>query len=271
MSSYSQQQQQQPHYQPHSSNRMKSNLSLTSNLDLYIHSVCLKTTEAQVISLFFQSGIGIVDWCKVVITNDLMYASVFIRLESWSPNSGACEDFERNQSIHLHLSRERSEFWTIERNQSMHLSLATSLSAKKMVQMSEKMDTLELRLNEMYQLLVLQQEKMDVLQKQAGVGKEDKKTDTMGERYPELFTKIDRSLEDNIEYSVQGEYPPEKNVEYLYETRLTRCGSYFKPSEEPLSPVIPLEEEDYEPVQLKLPIFPRSTAIFNFKFAEDEC
>jgi hypothetical protein len=212
--------------------------------------------------VFFQSGVGVVDWCDVVMTNDPLYASVFIGLERWSHNSGACEDFERNPSIHLHLSRERSEFWTIERNQSMHLSRTIhSPSAKKMVQMSEKMD--ELRLNEMYQQ-VLQQENIDVLQKQAGVRKEDKKTD-------ELFTKID-CLDDDIEYSVQGEYPPEKNMEYLYETRLTWRGPYFEPSKEPLTPVIPLEDledlEDYENVfELKLPIFPRSTAIFNFKFA----
>ena len=74
------------------------------NLELYIPRVSLRITEEQVRDTLFRSQIGIVEYCDIVVTKDKetkqpTYASVFLKLDSWSPTSNARADFEKNGTM----------------------------------------------------------------------------------------------------------------------------------------------------------------------------
>jgi hypothetical protein len=188
-----------PHYQPQTSNRMQvhTNDILTSNLDLYIPRVASNATEEQVKSIFFHSRIGTVEHCDFAITKDKdtqkpQYTSAFVKLSCWSPTSGACEDFVKNKSIRLQLSRNSPEFWIILPNtnplprshvNTSQLAAATEKLFSQTEQITEKAskfeDEMRATISEMRQMMALQQEKIETLEFQL--------TMTLVDQSPEIF------------------------------------------------------------------------------------
>ena len=182
--SYSQQSKMQSH---NNNNNIKldprdQNLFLTQNLELYIPRANLRTTEQQVRDHFFSCNIGTVEHCDLVVTKDKetkqpQFASVFLKLVTWSPFSGACKEFAENGSIKLHLSRTSSEFWVILPNKNplprTHVNTSQlAASTEKLFEQTEKInekaekfqDEMRAEMAEMRQMMKLQQEKIEDLE-----------------------------------------------------------------------------------------------------------
>jgi hypothetical protein len=229
------------HYQPLVSNRMQVQTYdiLTSNLDLYIPRVSSGTTEEQVKSLFYKSNIGTVEYCDFATTKDKdtkkpQYTSAFIKLNSWSPTSGACEDFAKNKSIRLHLSRTSAEFWIILPNNNplprSHVNTSQlAASTEKLFEQTERItekankfeDEMRATISEMRQMMALQQEKIETLEFQLKVAQyplhsftremnkdvewvpPTQNSITLCEQYPEIFDMKQEQASDNIVYSIQ--------------------------------------------------------------------
>ena len=288
---------QSPHYQPLVSNGMQvyTDNILISNLDLYIPRVSSNATEEQVKTLFFQSRIGTVEYCDFVTTKDKdtqkpQYISAFIRLNSWSPTSGACEDFAKNKSIRLHLSRNSAAFWIIlPNNNPLPRSLVNTsqlaASTDKLFEQTERItekaskfeDEMRATMAEMRQMMVLQQEKIETLEFQLTL----KASITIGEQYPEIFNVTREPNSDDIVYSL--EEPLDKTLleEPLDKTLLEvpLVVALVEPLERDFDAEVdalldaPLQwqiidhtfsKSDDELEELKVPICPRSIAISNF-------
>jgi hypothetical protein len=171
------------HYRPQASNRMQvqSNTMLTSNLDIYIPRVAHGTTEEQIKAVFTHSRVGTVEYCDLSLTKDKdtkkpQYLSAFIKLISWSNLSGACEDFAKNGSIRLYLSRETSEFWMILPNKNplprSHVNTSQLAAAtdklfeqtEKITEKAEKFeDEMRAEMAEMRMFIKLQEQSIDAL------------------------------------------------------------------------------------------------------------
>ena len=155
---------------------------LAQNLELYIPRANLRTTEQQVRDHFFSCNIGTVEHCDLVVTKDKetkqpQFASVFIKLITWSPLTDACADFTKNGSIKLHLSRNSNEFWVVLPNKNplprTHVNTSQlAASTEKLFEQTEKMndkaekfqDEMRTTLSEMRQMMKFQQEKIDDLE-----------------------------------------------------------------------------------------------------------
>lgn len=192
-----------PHYQPQTDNRMQVQTiyTLTSNLDLYIPRIASNATEDQVKAIFLHCNIGTVEYCDFAITKDKytkkpLYTSAFIKLSMWLRASGACEDFAKNQSIRLHLSRTGPEFWIILPNNNplprsqvniSQLAAATEKLFEQTEQITEKTskfeDEMRATMAEMRQMMALQQEKIEALEFQLTL----KASITIGEQCSEIF------------------------------------------------------------------------------------
>jgi hypothetical protein len=275
------------HYQPQASNRMqvKSHNMLTSNLDLYIPRVAQGTTEEQIKAVFAHSRIGTVEYCDLSLTKDKdtkkpQYLSAFVRLSSWSNSSGACEDFAKNESIRLYLSRETNEFWILLPNKNplprthvnnSQLAAATDKLFEQTEAIEKKTDKFEDEMRatiaEMRQMMALQQEKIESLEFQLTL----KATMTMGEKYPEIFDmKREPVLNDIVYYLEEESEPLDEPLERDFDAEIDALldaplmwqiiDNAFSKS----------DEEEIEKLELKLPIFPRSTAICNFIINADE-
>ena len=270
---------QSPHYQPQASNGMQvyTDNILISNLDLYIPRVSSNATEEQVKTLFFQSRIGTVEYCDFVTTKDKdtqkpQYISAFIRLNSWSPTSGACEDFAKNKSIRLHLSRNSPTFWIIlPNNNPLPRSLVNTsqlaASTDKLFEQTERItekaskfeDEMRATMAEMRQMMALQQEKIETLEFQLTL----KASITIGEQYPEIFDTKSDPNSDDIVYSLE---------EPLAKTLVEPLERDFDAEVDALLDA-PLQwqiidhtfsKSDDELEELKVPICPRSISISNF-------
>lgn len=208
----------QPHYQPQVDNRMQVpyNTMLTTNLDLYIPRVSAGTTEEQIKTMFARSNIGAVDYCDLSLTKDKdtkkpQYLSAFVKLRTWSNLSGACEDFARNKTIKLYLSRETGEFWIILPNNNplprthvnnSQLAAATDKLFAQTDALDKKMDNfmddMRRTIIEMRESMSLQQQQIEELEfelkliKNAPTFPEMKRETSVEtalfEQYPDYFT-----------------------------------------------------------------------------------
>jgi hypothetical protein len=263
------------HYQPQVSNGMQVQTDniLISNLDLYIPRVSSNATEEQVKTLFFQSRIGTVEYCDFVTTKDKdtqkpQYISAFIKLNSWSPTSGACEDFAKNKSIRLHLSRNSAAFWIIlPNNNPLPRSLVNTsqlaASTDKLFEQTERItekaskfeDEMRATMAEMRQMMALQQEKIETLEFQLTL----KASITIGEQYPEIFNVKREPVVDTV-YSLEEplEQPLERDFDAEVDTLLDA------PLQWQIIDNTFSKSDDDDDLELKVPICPRSIAISNF-------
>ena len=276
-----------PHYQPQTSNRMQVQTiyTLISNLDLYIPRIASNATEDQVKAIFLHCNIGTVEYCDFAITKDKytkkpLYTSAFIKLSSWSNLSGACEDFAKNESIRLYLSRETNEFWIILPNKNplprthvnnSQLAAATDKLFEQTEKITEKAskfeDEMRATIAEMRQMIALQQEKIESLEFQLTL----KATMTLGEKFSEIFDMKQEQSSDDIVYYLEEESEPlveplerdfDAEVDALLDAPLLWqiIDNAFSKS----------DDEEFEKLELKLPILPRMTAICNMIYNADE-
>ena len=276
-----------PHYQPQTSNRMQVQTiyTLISNLDLYIPRIASNATEDQVKAIFLHCDIGTVEYCDFAITKDKytkkpLYTSAFIKLSSWSNLSGACEDFAKNESIRLYLSRETNEFWIILPNKNplprthvnnSQLAAATDKLFEQTEKITEKAskfeDEMRATIAEMRQMIALQQEKIESLEFQLTL----KATMTLGEKFSEIFDMKQEQSSDDIVYYLEEESEPlveplerdfDAEVDALLDAPLLWqiIDNAFSKS----------DDEEFEKLELKLPILPRMTAICNMIYNADE-
>jgi hypothetical protein len=149
------------------------------NLELYIPRASLRITEEQVRETLFRSQIGIVEYCDIVITKDKetkqpTYASVFLKLDSWSLFSNARADFEKNGSIKLYLNA--TEFWIVLPNKNplprTHVNNSQlAASTEKLFEQTEKItekaskfeDEMRAEMAEMRLFMKMQQQSIDSL------------------------------------------------------------------------------------------------------------
>jgi len=149
------------------------------NLELYIPRASLRITEQQVRDTLFRSQIGIVEYCDIVITKDKetkqpLYASVFLKLDTWNPISNARADFEKNGSIKVYLNG--TEFWIILPNKNplprTHVNNSQlAASTEKLFEQSEALekkankfeDEMRAEMAEMRLFMKLQQQSIDEL------------------------------------------------------------------------------------------------------------
>jgi len=289
------------HYQPQASNRMqvKSHNMLTSNLDLYIPRVAQGTTEEQIKAVFAHSRIGTVEYCDLSLTKDKdtkkpQYLSAFVRLSSWSNSSGACEDFAKNESIRLYLSRETNEFWILLPNKNplprthvnnSQLAAATDKLFEQTEAIEKKADKFEDEMRatiaEMRQMIALQQEKIESLEFQLTL----KATMTMGEKYPEIFDMKREPVLNDIVYYLEEESEPlvEPLVEPLerdYDAEVDALldaplqwqiidNAFSKSDDEEIKTVsTDFDDSNIEQLKLSLPIFPRLTTFYHIDYTE---
>jgi hypothetical protein len=149
------------------------------NLELYIPRASLRITEPQIKETFFRSQIGIVEYCDIVIVKDKetkqpLYASVFLKLDTWNPISNACADFEKNGSIKIFINS--TEFWIILPNKNplprTHVNNSQlAASTEKLFEQSEALekkankfeDEMRAEMAEMRLFMKLQQQSIDEL------------------------------------------------------------------------------------------------------------
>jgi hypothetical protein len=149
------------------------------NLELYIPRASLRITEQQVRDTLFRSQIGIVEYCDIVIVKDKetkqpLYASVFLKLDTWNPISNARDDFEKNGSIKVYLNG--TEFWIILPNKNplprTHVNNSQlAASTEKLFEQSEALekkankfeDEMRAEMAEMRLFMKMQQQSIDAL------------------------------------------------------------------------------------------------------------
>jgi hypothetical protein len=269
--------------------QVQTNYTLTSNLDLYIPRIASNATEDQVKAIFLHCNIGTVEYCDFAITKDKytkkpLYTSAFIKLSTWLRTSGACEDFAKNESIRLYLSRETNEFWIILPNKNplprthvnnSQLAAATDKLFEQTEQIVEKAskfeDEMRATIAEMRQMMALQQEKIESLEFQLTL----KATMTLGEKFSEIFDMKQEQSSDDIVYSLEEESEP------LVEPLVEPLERDFDAEVDALldAPLLwqiidnafsKSDDEEFEKLELKLPILPRMTAICNMIYNADE-
>ena len=180
---------------------------LAQNLELYIPRANLRTTEQQVRDHFFSCNIGTVEHCDLVVTKDKetkqpIFASVFIKLITWSPFSGACTEFAENGSIKLHLSRNSNEFWVVLPNKNplprTHVNTSQlAASTEKLFEQTEKInekaekfqDEMRSEMAEMRQMMKFQQEKIEALEFKLQTVEQEKYDLISGLSYATNFNK----------------------------------------------------------------------------------
>jgi hypothetical protein len=183
------------------------------NLELYIPRVSLRITEEQVRDTLFRGQIGIVEYCDIVLTKDKetkqpTYASVFLKLDSWSPTSNARADFEKNGTIKIYLRA--TEFWIIlpNKNPLPRTQVNTSqlaASTEKLFEQTEKItakaekfeDEMRAEMAEMRLFMKMQQQSIDALKTELAAANDD---------IEQLNTNIEQLREDNSQliYQLSG-------------------------------------------------------------------
>ncbi len=270
-----------PHYQPHASNRMQVQTfyTLTANLDLYIPRIASNATEDQVKAIFLHCDIGTVEYCDFATTKDKytkkpLYTSAFIKLSTWLRTSGACEDFAKNQSIRLHLSRTGPEFWIILPNNNplprsqvniSQLAAATEKLFEQTEQITEKAskfeDEMRATMAEMRQMMALQQEKIEALEFQLTL----KASITFGEQYSDIFVEPLEPLEPLVvePLVVVLERDFDAEVDELLDTPLQWqiIDHTFSKSD---------DEDEVDELFRMPPLLTRSMSVSNYN-EEDEC
>ena len=183
------------------------------NLELYIPRASLRITEQQVRDTLFRSQIGIVEYCDIVIVKDKetkqpLYASVFLKLDTWNPISNARADFEKNGSIKVYLNG--TEFWIILPNKNplprTHVNNSQlAASTEKLFEQSEALekkankfeDEMRAEMAEMRLFMKLQQQSIDELKTELASANLD---------IEQLNTNIEQLREDNSQliYQLSG-------------------------------------------------------------------
>jgi len=180
------------------------------NLELYIPRASLRITEQQVRDTLFRGQIGIVEYCDIVVTKDKetkqpTYASVFLKLDSWSPTSNARPDFEKNGSIKLYLNA--TEFWIILPNKNplprTHVNNSQlAASTEKLFEQTEAIekkadkfqDEMRAEMAEMRLFMKMQQQSIDTLKTELAAANDD---------IEQLNTNIEQLRQDNSELTYQ--------------------------------------------------------------------
>jgi hypothetical protein len=180
------------------------------NLELYIPRVSLRITEEQVRDTLFRGQIGIVEYCDIVVTKDKetkqpTYASVFLKLDSWSPTSNARADFEKNGTIKIYLRA--TEFWIILPNKNplprTHVNNSQlAASTEKLFEQTEAIekkadkfqDEMRAEMAEMRLFMKLQSISIDALKAELAAANDD---------IEQLNTNIDQLVQDNRELTYQ--------------------------------------------------------------------
>jgi hypothetical protein len=179
-------------------------------LELYIPRASLRITEQQVRDTLFRGQIGIVEYCDIVVTKDKetkqpTYASVFLKLDSWSPTSNARPDFEKNGTIKLYLNA--TEFWIILPNKNplprTHVNNSQlAASTEKLFEQTEAIekkaskfeDEMRAEMAEMRLFMKLQQQSIDTLKTELAMANDD---------IEQLNTNIEQLREDNNQLTYQ--------------------------------------------------------------------
>jgi len=197
-------------YQMQTANTNAIANSAYKNLELYIPRASLRITEQQVRDTFFRSQIGIVEYCDIVIVKDKetkepIYASVFLKLDTWNPISNACADFEKNKSIKVFVNS--TEFWIILPNKNplprTHVNNSQlAASTEKLFEQTEAIekkadkfeDEMRAEMAEMRLLMKLQQQSIDALKTELAAANDD---------IEQLNTNIEQLRQDNSELTYQ--------------------------------------------------------------------